>query len=213
MIVELESSCFGISRRLWVGMSEHLTLESILSGEASARMFVDDAEEPKAALTWSGCKVYLSGDVNITGFRDVLRQYACKHERFVVYPSSEALGYAEMLLSNHSVDRRLRLYYEGDPSGRSWVVMPPEGYVVERITRELMGVGLIHTDLVKDEMCSERGSMEEFLAKSFGFAAVQDGKFVSWCMSEYNLGHRCEVGIARAGLITLGRWRQLSGLA
>jgi RimJ/RimL family protein N-acetyltransferase len=50
-------------------------------------------------------------------------------------------------------------------------------------------------DWVCEEMCSERASVEEFLGKSFGFAAVQRGAFACWCMSEYNLGNRCEVGI------------------
>lgn len=71
MFVELEPSCFGATGKLWVGMSEHLALESILSGGTSARMFVDDAAEPQAALTWSGHRVYLTGDVNTAGFRDV----------------------------------------------------------------------------------------------------------------------------------------------
>jgi len=58
-------------------------------------------------------------------------------------------------------------------------------------------------------MCSERASVEEFLAKGFGYAAVCNGGFACWCMSEYNLWDKCEVGIEtapehrRRGLATL----------
>jgi RimJ/RimL family protein N-acetyltransferase len=47
-----------------------------------------------------------------------------------------------------------------------------------------------------EEMCSERASVDDFLARSFGTALLHDGAVAGWCLSEYNLGHRCEVGIA-----------------
>lgn len=57
-------------------------------------------------------------------------------------------------------------------------------------------------------MWSERESAADFVTRSFGLALHHDA-VVGWCLSEYNLGHRCEVGIAvdepfrRRGLATL----------
>ena len=47
------------------------------------------------------------------------------------------------------------------------------------------------------EMCSERPSVEDFLARSFGVCLVDEeqGTLAGWCLSEYNCGNRCEVGI------------------
>jgi GNAT superfamily N-acetyltransferase len=46
------------------------------------------------------------------------------------------------------------------------------------------------------EACSERASVDDFLERSFGLALLHEDEIVGWCLSEYNLDHRCEVGIA-----------------
>jgi RimJ/RimL family protein N-acetyltransferase len=70
---------------------------------------------------------------------------------------------------------------------------------------------LARLDQLREEMCSERPSVEEFLAHSFGVCLVdeQAGELAGWCLSEYNYGGCCEVGIEvleeyqRRGLGTL----------
>jgi RimJ/RimL family protein N-acetyltransferase len=49
---------------------------------------------------------------------------------------------------------------------------------------------------LREELCSERETVEEFLEKSFGFAILQEAALAAWCLSEYNTGGRCEVGVA-----------------
>jgi RimJ/RimL family protein N-acetyltransferase len=113
----------------------------------------------------------------------------------VVYSDRDALEGARKLFPGCRVTERARRYYEIDPSAHAWAVDPPSGYTVERVTAKLLEKGLADTDRVEEEMCSERESAGEFLAKSFAFAAIHGGGFAAWCMSEYNLGDRCEVGI------------------
>ena len=50
---------------------------------------------------------------------------------------------------------------------------------------------------LREEMCSERPSVEDFLARSFGVCLVDEEQdaLAGWCLSEYNCGDRCEVGI------------------
>jgi RimJ/RimL family protein N-acetyltransferase len=61
-------------------------------------------------------------------------------------------------------------------------------------------------------MCSERASVEDFLVRSFGLCPVHANEVAGWCMSEYNVGDRCEIGIAtaekhqRKGIATLTTW-------
>lgn len=45
------------------------------------------------------------------------------------------------------------------------------------------------------EMCSERGSIDDFLQHSFGVCAVYGDEIAGWCLSEYNNSRGCEVGI------------------
>ena len=60
----------------------------------------------------------------------------------------------------------------------------------------LAQTGLANLDAVRDEMCSERLTAEDFLNNSFGFCIQHDHELVSWAFSEYNTGGNCEVGIA-----------------
>ncbi len=179
---------------LWANMGMHLAVESILAGAMEAQIFVNNAHTPDGAVIWTGHRLYLAGKID-DSFSDIIQDCVRGHRRFVVYPSFEALEKAEVLLKGFNMRRRVRLYYEGDPTAQKWMVEPPDGYTIERITEKLLERGLSHTDWVREEMCSERASVEEFLEKSFGFAAVHGESFACWCTSEYNLGDRCEVGI------------------
>jgi RimJ/RimL family protein N-acetyltransferase len=194
-LVEIGAGRIGDTAPLWEEMGIHLAVESILSGATKAPMFVDDVDAPGATMTWTGHRLYLAGDVAGAGFGGALAGFASSRGQFVAYSTRDDLEGAERLLSRYKVEKRGRRYYECDPSARGWAGEPPEGYAVGRITSELLGRGLGHTDWVREEMCSERASVEEFLEKSFGFAALHGGGFAAWCMSEYNLGDRCEVGI------------------
>ena len=48
---------------------------------------------------------------------------------------------------------------------------------------------------LREETTSERPSMEDFLAKSFGVCALHENALAGWCLSEYNTEGRCEIGI------------------
>jgi RimJ/RimL family protein N-acetyltransferase len=173
-------------------MGIHLALESVLVGASLGRVVVG---EHRAALAWTGHRVYLTGNVEGAGFEEALGDYVRSRRIVVVYPDHEALEGATRLFPGCKVTERKRRYYEIDPSAQEWAVNPPNGYAVERITAQLLEKRLLNTDRVEEEMCSEREIVGEFLEKSFAFAAIHGGGFAAWCMSEYNLGDRCEVGI------------------
>ncbi|MCX6655297.1 MAG: GNAT family N-acetyltransferase, partial [Candidatus Bathyarchaeota archaeon] len=198
MPFECEPSLFERTRSLWRNMGLHLAVESILGGKTTTRMFVDDLLEPHAAMTWTGHRLYIAGHIEYSGFRETLREEYINENNpgtFIAYCSPEAIEGTERLLSDYRVKRRNRFYYTVNPSTHKWVVKPPKGYVIHPITGALLAKNFVNTEQVIEEMTSERSSAEEFLEKSFGFVAVYSGKIVCWCMSEYNIESRCEVGI------------------
>jgi len=75
----------------------------------------------------------------------------------------------------------------------------PRGYELREINKALLFENLLHTDELREEMRSERPSVEDFLAKSFGICAVKGRELAGWCLSEYNSSAGCEVGIAVLG--------------
>jgi len=198
MPFECEPSLFERTRSLWRNMRHHLAVESILGRKTAARMFVDDIWEPRAAMTWTGHRLYIAGQFEDIDFRETLIE-ECINENnpgtFIAYCSPEAIEGAERLLSGYRVNRRSRFYYTVNPSTHEWVVKPPKGYVIQPITRALLAKNFVNTERVIEEMTSERSSVEEFLEKSFGFVAVYGGEIACWCMSEYNIENRFEVGI------------------
>jgi RimJ/RimL family protein N-acetyltransferase len=87
---------------------------------------------------------------------------------------------------------------------------------MQRITPEFLSGDVAGLDAVREEMCSERASVEDFLRRSFGICPVHANEVAGWCMSEYNVGDRCEIGIAtaekhqRRGIATLTTWSFLA---
>ena len=86
---------------------------------------------------------------------------------------------------------------------------------MQLITPEFLSSDLVGLAAVREEMCSERASVGDF-ARSFGLCPVHSNEVAGWCMSEYNVGERCEIGIAtapnhqRKGIATLATWSFLA---
>jgi len=72
----------------------------------------------------------------------------------------------------------------------------PDGFKLHQVNEALIAEDFEGKEELLEEMCSERESVEAFLAQSFGIVAFKEGALAGWCLSEYNYEKRCEVGIA-----------------
>lgn len=73
----------------------------------------------------------------------------------------------------------------------------PEGLALRLVNSDLTSNhSYANLDDLLEELLSERPTIEAFLENSFGACIVSADRIVTWCLSEYNLGPRCEVGIA-----------------
>jgi GNAT superfamily N-acetyltransferase len=192
------------AKALFKDMLHNLAVASILSGGTVSTVMVDDVDRPRAAVTWSGSRIYVAGDTGGDLFSSLAKTIAWKAEVtgsgvYVVYLAPEANGDDFMEPEGFQAVHRTRNYYEVDAAKRGWVAEPPPGYTLHMVDRSLLSMGLKNTDRVIDDMRSERPTVEEFLEKSFGFCAVAGGEIACWCMSEYNTGARFEIGIETAG--------------
>lgn len=187
---------------LFGGLEEHLAVEAVLQGVASGRVWVDDEEAPMAGAIWVQHRMFVVGE-DIQALNEVVRQVAvAARERgdwgIGVYG---AAGLAwERVLNGVEWRRMEREYWEiavGD-----WQQVGIEnragGLALRAVDAELLAeAGLGRMNQLREEMCSERVSVEDFLARSFGVCLLDEkGKSLAgWCLSEYNYGGRCEVGI------------------
>ncbi len=186
-------------------LDHHLTLRSIIQDKTSARVYVDRVQKPQAAFLWSKEKAWLLGSP-VDPFNDDLLdtlegsyfQLLRKHgaDRFRLHYDERwgsVLGRVFLGLKREEYPRS---YYRMDAGGKKWDVNLPPGFRVVEIDEALLALEYVNIDRVRSETVSERDSVEDFLESSFGYVAMEGDEIVSWCMSEYNTGDRCELGVA-----------------
>lgn len=195
-------------RPLFQAMDFHLAVNGILEGTTPGRICVDHASQPQAALAWTGHRFYLAGSGRNSGTGDGLRRFFAE----TVVPHALQAGGATFMLyytpdhwkakidgilrDNFSI-WGLREFYALKELKHNWRSLLPEGYLLRSVDKSLLAEGhLTNLELLTEEMCSERASVEDFLEKSFGVCLLHGDEIVGWCLSEYNSPGRCEVGIA-----------------
>jgi GNAT superfamily N-acetyltransferase len=201
----------------------HALVSSFFEGCATARLFADHVDMPQAAIIVCNSRVLYAGDASQTDFLNEMARIfsdelipahrARGNDAYLVYGSGEKWNTAlPQLFSGRQFYQGRRQYYEITDLTPKSDLQLPDGFIMHLITPEFLSSEISGLDAVREEMCSERASVEDFLARSFGLCPVHSNEVAGWCMSEYNVGDRCEVGIAttekhqRKGIATLTTW-------
>ena len=203
----LHPNSYELIRPLLLGMDIHLIGRSILAQQSPAQIFVDNHEHPKALFAQAGHRYILAGDPEIDTFNLGIKQIfanviypralAAGQEGFAVYYDSAAWEEKmEALLGDKEIIHANREYYACKELKHKWQDFMPEGFQLKMVNADLLAnTGLKHLETLKEEMTSERPSVDDFLAKSFGVCATHENELAGWCLSEYNADGRCEIGI------------------
>jgi GNAT superfamily N-acetyltransferase len=207
---ELFSSNKQLARPLFLGLERsHALVSAFFEGCATARLFIDHVDTPKAAVIVCNSRVLCAGDVSQTDVLDEMAgifseelipaHRARGNDAYLVYASGEAWNTAlPHLFSGRHLYHGTRQYYEITDFTPKSDLQLPHGFTMHLITPDFLSSEISGLDAVREEMCSERASVEDFLARSFGLCPVHSNEVAGWCMSEYNVGDRCEIGIATA---------------
>jgi GNAT superfamily N-acetyltransferase len=208
---------------LFQEQDDQLAPLSVLHSAAAGQVYTAGVVGVPVAsiLLVAGHRYYLAGKVDDPDFSRALHGWL-EHELLALRSAGEwglVLYYAqpawqkvvEQILAGRGAYPASRLVYERVLSPDQPLEQPllPAGYCLNLVDTELLAeADLAGRDGLLAELCSERSSAEDFLARSYGYALLQDANIAGWCLSEYNLGMRCEVGIAtleghqRRGLAT-----------
>lgn len=204
MMHELTQTDFTSVRPLLTPLTHHLAIDAILTGTTAGRVWVDHVHQPETAVCWTNHRVYLGG-----GVTPHLAEFFA--QTFI--PAAEAAGRTGVTLHlppnwPGSVTglfpqtfpmRQTRLYFRQGARQREWPLTVPPDVALRPVDAALLADPTItNLDYVTDEMVSERPSVEAFLARSFGYCLLHEKEIIGWCMSEYNTGNRCELGIETA---------------
>jgi hypothetical protein len=219
----LEPGEYAAARPLFHHLEHHLFITALMEGTIAGSVFVDHPTRPHAALVAYHHALCLAGDPALPGFNAALRQFLMETiipprleagwEAFVIHYAPA--GWLEVLTpvcAPYRVIESSRQYYETVLSSPAPGVDLPAGFEIHLVSPEFLASGRQGMEVILDEMCSERTSVEDFLSKSFGLVLTYEDQVAGFCMSEYNTGSRCEIGIAtfepyqRRGLATQMTW-------
>ncbi len=210
MLYQLSSGNFHLAQPLFAG-ERHLAVHSTLAGESPAELYVDDPQTPQAGflILWNH-QMYLAGDPSRAAFSQALATLL--HERFTRLASEEEpivctiaftpLSWADTLASlfaESEAHRAERQYYRIHLHAPLPPPVLPAGFVLRKVDEALVAESsLRYHEYLLEEMLSEAPSVAAFLQGRFGFCLQYGQELIGWCMSEYNYGDHCELGIATA---------------
>ena len=218
---ELEVTDYEKVKPVFKSMDYHLALHAIIEGNVPAQVYVDDPDHPHAALTWVKHRFYLAGSVKNSEFNKNIKQFFAdtlypralkngEHMFVLYYDLSGWEDKINIILKDKYPVKVQRQFYTFGKLQYDWRTQLPQGYTVRLIDEALLGnTHLKNLDTLTEEMCSERPSVTDFLLKSFGICVIHNDEIIGWCLSEYNTGDRCEIGIEttepyrRRGIATL----------
>ena len=211
MFYKLDPSNYDIVQPILTDMLDiHLSIVSLLEALSPGAIFVDDLNEPESVFGYSMRRFFLAGSPNNEGFNQEVKGFF----NDTLYPNAAEMNIPHFALHFSPLDwddvipkilectyaiKEGRHYYNIRTSqlNQGWRSLIPQGFSLKMVDRSLLEqTHLQNLDALKDEMQSERASLEDFFQNSFGFCLVhEDEEIVAWCMSEYNCADRCEIGI------------------
>ena len=188
---------------LFTPLDFNLAVASILSGNTPGLIYVDDPQQPTVALVRFKDRLYLAGspagellDLELAQILSGEMLIRCQ-PAFILQVADPAWeSHLPAILPNLSPEFCLRQHYICRQLAEPWQPLLPSAYQLRPVDASLLNTpDLAGMDNLRQEMVSERPSVADFLQRSFGVCLLFEGVIVGFCMSEYNLNGRCEVGV------------------
>ncbi len=208
MFFRLEPHDYARGESLFAPMHDHLAVRAVLAGKFLGEVYVDDAIHPRAGIVIvARRRFYLAGDAHNVQFNLALQQFFAE----TVYPQAIQAGkkllglYFEpsdwamqmsVILKNKNAIQPPRYHFLLKRLEHDWRDLLPSDFSIRLVDRALLAdMNIRGLDELTQEMQSERASVGDFLDQSFGVCLIHDNAVAGFCLSEYNVGDACEVGI------------------
>ena len=192
---------------LFAPLDFNLAVASILSGYTPGALYVDDPHRPSVALAWFKHHLFLAGAPAGETLDGSLSEILCGEmllrarqdgqTAFILHVAELAWEpHLEAILPCLKPIPDLRQHYLCDQLAQPWQPLLLPGLELRQVDAALLETpDLSGVDALRIEMVSERPSIEDFLKRSFGVCLLHEEEVVGFCLSEYNVGGRCEVGV------------------
>jgi len=175
----------------------YLNVAAVLDGKAPGRIYADDVTSPRAVYLISADGHFLAGDAGNRAFAQAVNDALPRDTYFVLYcdPDRWAAALDVVLKDTYAVPATCCYYTLQQLKIADWPDRIPPGYSMRPIDADLLARDLKNRDGVVDGILDEWRSVDTFLAYGFGSCLVHDAEIVSWSLSDYIQGDRCEIGI------------------
>src|SRR5215211_4308143 len=161
----------------------HALVTALFAGCARGRLFVDDPSAPRTGIIVCNSRVLCAGDASQADFLNEMAftfsdelipaHLARRKDAYLVYALGEAWETTlKNLFPTYNLYPGRRQYYEITDFAPRPDLHLPNGFSIQLITPEFLSGALAGLDAVREEMCSERASLEDFLRHSFGLCSI-----------------------------------------
>jgi RimJ/RimL family protein N-acetyltransferase len=208
-MIKLNSEEYSLAEDLLGEHAVHLAVQALLAGDSAGEIYLDDREEPRTVFARTMRRYFLAGSYENINFNQSLQHYLDQQVfpaglensddgfTFFFSPSGWESQIIEQLLPGRYPLVQQRAYFRCRRLVHDWREFLPDGYRLVEVDQKLLEnehldnyVGLV------EEIHSECKSVLQFLHDRFGFCLLKGDQIITWCLSEYNSGGRCEIGIA-----------------
>jgi hypothetical protein len=186
-----------------------LLMQSVCAGNTVARLWISGGTgQPDTLILWDfGNKgIYVGGDLSSNHSRAALQSLIRGDLTELARTSGlRHLGVRVLLpeATSHVVDAfgdRLtasstKLFHEHPGGSIPELVKQPTDFQLVGIDRDLLRSGMANSELVTSEIKWMWPSVDRFLARGWGIAAVIADQIVCWCTAEYVGPSQCGIGI------------------
>ena len=208
MICELKENEFERTSSLFKNLSYNLTVDAIIEGNRSGKIYVDDIANPKVAFAWAKSSEYaLVGSHKIDEFSLSLQKLIA--ERITPEVIKQNITFSVLFyypdIWSEKIDFLLRNFVARKSFRWKFILRKlkvcckdriSSGSHIERIDEKLLkATNLRNVGRVNDLIVFKWGSIDDFLHKGFGFYLVNENNIVSWCISGNNCKKKCEITI------------------
>jgi tetratricopeptide (TPR) repeat protein len=213
-ITELKFNDFHKIRSLFTS-SKHLnfTVDAVIAGNSPMRVWVDSEDTPKSAFLWDLAHCYYFGGAAenhefCEAVKNILKDTLIpkvideNHEIFKIeYSSTEWEPILKRILENTPPFKILRKFLALDTLLiPQWKELLPSEFQIRKIDRKLLESNIGNLQAIIDEIDQCWHSIDDFIAKGFGFCLVYTSKdkieeVQGWCTGEYFSEGKCGIGI------------------
>lgn len=174
-------------------------LDTISENPKSARIFVDDIEEPKCCMVSYHHLLFMGGELTEENLNYLSSNILTMEFRsskpivFMIYPN-EAWQDALKAIFQENCRQYERSVYSCKPEALDGL---PSSNNIFQITAELMKSDTDNLEMITEEVISTGTyeDMEDYLTRGIGYTPIIDNKVCGFCTSEYPSENAVAIGI------------------